>query len=288
MSKNVILIYSFILLVISCKPDEKKNISITDKEDASYNGWVVDKRIKIDGLDPLGIAVYQDGIYVSDTVNKIVIGYNVVTEQLDTVLKNHKSTYINQRRGRTMMPLIDNDSVFVYGGRSDLFKFNMPFELDDPTCFDGRSTSQFALVNQGTSQLVICDNGAHTMEGEEGSGEGQFINPSSVTLSAGKYYVTDTGNKRGQIWSKQGKFLLSFGEDKNLKFPTGITASNDQYIYLCDPILKEILIFDNAGEYIESIKNLVDNPTDVYYQDSILYVAGRGEQTISMLRNKNY
>lgn len=170
-----IIICSFILLVISCKSDGKKNVSVSDNEDVSYNGWEVDKRVKIEGLDPIGIAVYQDGIYVSDTVNKLVIGYNINTEHVDTILKNHKSTYVNQKRGRIMMPMIDNDSVFVYGGRPDLFKFQMPLELDDPTCFDGRSTSQFALVNQGTSQLVVCENGAHTMEGSEGSGEGEFF-----------------------------------------------------------------------------------------------------------------
>lgn len=288
MFRGLVFIYVLCLLVSSCKSDNKSIVSIQEGDKSTYNGWKVEKRISIENVDALGITAYQNMIFVSDSTSNLVLRVLNDTDKVDTILSKNKPTYINQKRGRVMMPLLDNDSVFVYGGRPDFFKFNMPYELNDPTCFDGRSTSQFALVNQGTSEIVVCEEGAYTMEGGFGTEEGKFNNPSSVVLSGGKYYITDTGNKRIQIMSKAGDIIDVFGIDQNMSFPTGITASNDEFIYVCDPVMKEILIFDNAGGYVESIKDIVESPTDMFYQDSILYVAGKGSQTISLLRNKNF
>jgi hypothetical protein len=68
--------------------------------------------------------------------------------------------------------------------------------------------------------------------GEPGAGAGQLKAPGGIALVKGNLLVSDTGNKRVQILSTEGKPIRDFGTDR-LRHPTGI-ASYGNEIFVCD------------------------------------------------------
>jgi len=69
--------------------------------------------------------------------------------------------------------------------------------------------------------------------------EGFFWGPRDIAIDAtGKVYVTDTGNKRVQVFDPSGKFLAQWGgfgvEDGQMDEPVGIAIDEEGYIYMAD------------------------------------------------------
>lgn len=71
--------------------------------------------------------------------------------------------------------------------------------------------------------------------GKEGSADGKFINPWGVAVNdRDEIAVTDCWNHRVQIFSSDGKYLRSFGQEGNkpgeLKYPKGITFQGNRQL----------------------------------------------------------
>ena len=77
--------------------------------------------------------------------------------------------------------------------------------------------------------------------GKFGSMEGQFDFPHDITLYKENVYITDTGNRRIQIFSSVGKFIKEFGKEHFVK-PYSI-AITDQWVFVSDSCLKAVLKF---------------------------------------------
>ncbi len=69
--------------------------------------------------------------------------------------------------------------------------------------------------------------------------EGLFWGPRGIAVDgAGNVYVTDTGNKRVQVFDADGQFLAQWGgfgvEDGQMDEPVGIAVDQEGYIYVAD------------------------------------------------------
>ncbi len=250
-----------------------------------YKDWVVDKSYNIDETKGLGISALKQFIFLTDTSNNIVISYDTLLNKLDTIAIGMKVCYMNQQQSKVIMPVYDRDSIFVYRGSPDYYKFSLPITLDKPTSFDGLSIRDFALVDQGNNRLVINNMNEYIVVGSQGSADGQFNFPTSVCLHSEKYFVLDSGNKRIQIFDKKGNFISFFGQDDNLMMPTGITSDRIN-LYVSDPEKNQILVYNGNGELQDSIKTIVNRPSDLYAYEDQLYVCNQEGHTITILRKK--
>ena len=87
-----------------------------------------------------------------------------------------------------------------------------------------------------------------------------FYGPRSFTVdSEGRIYILDSKNSRVQCFSKEGKFLFSFG--RYGKGPGELSQSakrikilEDNNIYIIDQFHRIINVYDRNGEYITSWK----------------------------------
>lgn len=113
-------------------------------------------------------------------------------------------------------------------------------------------------------RLALLNKNGHFIKyiGEKGRGTGQMIGP--LYLAQDIYercYVTDYGNRRVDVFDKEGKGLFSFGEKNSdftgLKGPTGIAAIGDS-IFVADDVYGCIFEFDRAGNFV---RQLVENDT---------------------------
>lgn len=82
--------------------------------------------------------------------------------------------------------------------------------------------------------------------------QGYFYGPRGLDISpAGDLYVTDTGNKRVQVFDLDGTFLREFGGRGmgagRLDEPVGISISEDGLVAVADTWNKRVQVFDAAG-----------------------------------------
>ena len=95
--------------------------------------------------------------------------------------------------------------------------------------------------------------GAHLFDfGTRGSGPGEFNMPYGLAVgSAGKLYVTDSGNFRVQIFDRQGRYLSSFGSvgkrPGQFGRPKAIAADAAGDVYVVDALLGNLQVFDRRG-----------------------------------------
>jgi hypothetical protein len=114
------------------------------------------------------------------------------------------------------------------------------------------TTQAFYVVDSGNDRVQEFSVGGLAKSGEtltykfdkafgsKGSGEGQFLSPTAVTLdpSTGDLDVTDTGNDRVEQFLASGTYVAKFGTlgagNGNLNTPRGIVATPAGKLYVAD------------------------------------------------------
>ena len=88
--------------------------------------------------------------------------------------------------------------------------------------------------------------------GSEGSGPGQFNNPSAVAFSPdGDMYVADGYNHRIQVFDSDGVYQREFGGGR-LKYPRDILITADGHVLVADYANNRVVIFNTTGQLIHS------------------------------------
>jgi DNA-binding beta-propeller fold protein YncE len=85
--------------------------------------------------------------------------------------------------------------------------------------------------------------------GDEG---GRFFGPRDVAVTDDAIYVTDTGNERVQVFTRDGNFVAAWGgygsEPEQLIEPVGIAVGPDGLVYVADSGNARIAVFTPDGE----------------------------------------
>ena len=121
------------------------------------------------------------------------------------------------------------------------------------------SSKELIVPDVQGGYIVVLDNDYKLVEtlGTPGHAEGQFDSPSQAVMdNSGCFYVADKNNHRIQKFDKNRRFVLSFGSygrgDAQLRFPSGITYSNNQ-IYVSDYLNNRLSVYDTDGTFIRVI-----------------------------------
>jgi sugar lactone lactonase YvrE len=132
---------------------------------------------------------------------------------------------------------------------------------------DGQFVRSFPTVSRPTSDAVgpkgtvdVTEFAANQIErfspdgltiipfGTKGSGPAQFRGPAGIaTDGTGAIYISDIGNHRIQKFTSSGHFLMSFGDEVQLKQPTGLAIASDS-IYVSDQNANQIVKFSTEGQ----------------------------------------
>ena len=114
--------------------------------------------------------------------------------------------------------------------------------------------------------------------GSKGRGTGQLVGPLYLAQDyLERIYVTDYGNRRIDVFDKDGEAVYFFGGKKGdfdgLKGPTGI-ALVDERVFVADDQLGSIYEFDRAGNFIRELvePGTFKKPESIKYGNGSLVV----------------
>ena len=129
----------------------------------------------------------------------------------------------------------------------------------------------YAVIRDADDRLYIADSGSgviqifdlakrqHSYFTDIGS-EQTLNTPVALTFVNDSIYVVDSVLKKVCVFSKDGDFKFSFGDDK-LKRPTGIAyCPKLQRLYVADTANHVIMVFDRQGAPLQVIGNRGSDP----------------------------
>lgn len=115
-----------------------------------------------------------------------------------------------------------------------------------------------------------------------GFGEEAFKKPMDVTINGQFIYVTDTRNKRVQVFDLEGTPLFKFGKEGEgpgqFRFPYGIDADSQGNIYVADLYNGCISVHDSKGKFIKYLvkkspkEKLIESPGGLRIYNNKVYV----------------
>ena len=150
------------------------------------------------------------------------------------------------------------------------------------------------VVDQGHNRIAkFSPNGeVLTVWGTAGNGDGQFNDPTSVTVdpSTNKVYVADPLNKRIQVYDENGKFLTKWSVPEwgqPVGFEDVIIDAHRGRLYASSTHLDAILVFDLNGTRIGSLTpkppDKLEGPSAMALTDQKLYVLNMAGNRISVI-----
>ncbi|HEX5416720.1 MAG TPA: hypothetical protein VFZ25_13705, partial [Chloroflexota bacterium] len=193
---------------------------------ASYGGTPA---LTLNG--PRGVAVDGQGnLYIADTLNNRIVAVSAAGQILHTWGKAGTGPgEFNEPWG---IAIGTNGDVYVTD------TWNHRIQEFDPT---GKYVRSWGSNPVGQPQ----------------TGPGQFFGPRSIVFdAAGNLYVTDTGNKRVEKFTADGKFLASYGEPGaglgQFNEPVGLAIDSDGNFYVADTWNQRIEKFDASFQPLTS------------------------------------
>jgi DNA-binding beta-propeller fold protein YncE len=97
--------------------------------------------------------------------------------------------------------------------------------------------------------------GTHGVQEDATGGESLFWGPRAVAIDAdGQIYVSDTGNKRVQVFTPEGQFVTQWGgkglQEGRMDEPVGLAVAPDGTTYVADTWNQRIQVFDSQQYYV--------------------------------------
>lgn len=178
------------------------------------------------------------------------------------VTQDGRRFVIDRKSARVFELDTSNNVVNNFGGvGGNPGKFNDPWGLTVDS--DGNiyvaDTFNHRMQKFNPQGQQIAQWGSPGQSSADGSGrDTQFFGPRDVLIDkSGNVLVSDTGNKRVQVFDKEGNYLKQFGigGEGNGQFnePVGLAQDKDGNIYVADTWNKRVQVFTNAYEFLKVI-----------------------------------
>jgi hypothetical protein len=190
----------------------------------------------------------------------------------------------------------DEENIYTYddeAGRFFIFKNPaQPIELEFLIGYRGisdciKKENKIYILSSSQSKLEEIDllNLQREIKLEKGIGDEKIYSAEAMTYANGYFLIADTKNKRVGVFDENFKFVKNIGlgsKGFTLKSPNAIAADND-FIYLADRSLKQLLIINYDGELIESYNFSFFNTSAISFlslKDNKLYIISSQDKKI--------
>jgi DNA-binding beta-propeller fold protein YncE len=220
---------------------------------------------------PYGVAVFQGRIYVTDTLKRAILMFDVPgknfkifgTEGPGALRKpigiaaspTGEIYVIDNTAGRAVVFDKDGNFLRTFGNKSILSR---PSGI--AVSPDGRRAYVIDTggIDTDKHHLYIFNAQTGDLErtvGTRGKQEGEFNLALQVTTAKdGTVYVTDSGNFRVQAFTADGNFKMAFGQvgrkTGNFARPKGIATDSDGNIYVADSAFGNFQIFNDKAQLL--------------------------------------
>jgi DNA-binding beta-propeller fold protein YncE len=232
------------------------------------------KRTGIGMGKPFGVTVHQGRVFVSDTLKRLVLAFDVREARFLEVGTDGPGELVKpmgldvDRDGNLYVCDASLKQVLIYDRDG-----NFQRRFGEPEMFDRPAG---LTVNANGTRLFVVDTGGVTSQrhrvlvfdassgellktiSQRGDAEGELNLPRDATIDQnGNLYVVDGGNFRVQVFDPQGEFLRSFGsigrQSGQFSRPKGIGVDKDGNVYVADTAFGNFQIFNANGELLLAV-----------------------------------
>jgi len=220
---------------------------------------------------PYAIAVHQGRLFISDTVLRAVLVFDIPEKKVSRIQETPKgflkkplgldvdgkgNLYVADGTLRQII-VFDRDGKYLreIGGEK-------MFDRLSSVTVDKEGARVYAVdiggVNSENHRVRVFDakTGEHLKDiGKRGNGPGEFNLPRDLAIGRdGRLYVVDGGNFRVQIFDKDGKYISAFGKvGKQLgdfARPKEVATDRDGNVYVADTAFGNFQIFSPDGDLL--------------------------------------
>lgn len=220
---------------------------------------------------PLDVAAYDGRVVVSDTANRVLHMFNLVTGETfhfgtrgDGKLSKPAGVGMDAS-GNVYVADVSARRVVMYD-KTGHFKrlFGNDAGLVRPTdvCVSADGARIYVVDTGGVESdqhrvMVYDAAGAEVMViGKRGGGNGEFNLPTQCDISPldGRLFVLDAGNFRVQVFEPEGVFVRAWGKVGNqlgnLARPRGLAVDREGHVYVVDAAFANFQVFDGEGQLL--------------------------------------
>ncbi len=254
----------------------------TESDESAFERLITGARRTGIGLGkPFGIAVWRGRVYVSDTLKREVLVFDVAGGRFFEI-----GTEAPGELAKPMGLAVDRDGnlyvcdaslkqVLVYDRDGRFLRYlGRPEDFDRPAglAVDAAGKRVFVVDTGGVYSsrhrvaVLDAESGAllHTIA-SRGADDGQLNLPRDATVDGdGNLYVVDGGNFRVQVFGADGRFIRSFGaigrRPGQFSRPKGIGVDRFGNVYVADTAFGNFQIFDREGRLLLAIGIRHSNP----------------------------
>jgi len=295
---SLVIILAFIgYIIFDATKDPQINDSGESSWDTVYNeNWTPFREIQVTGGNLTSVAVSGNGI--------VFLGGDSFIKSLDSALTE---IWNLNTESRITSVAVSGDTIFAATEETILLVSSSGKLITEWGPYEGNSI--ITSVSAGKSYLAVADAGNKRifilkkngeMNSMMGQSEEQFVVPSpyfDVALSEEKLFVANTGHRRIETWTTDGKKLSQFGEPGTAPgaFCGCCNPANfaviPQGFVTAEKGINRIKILDVNGNFVEFVSSQNDFipsvPLDVASSDGeTIYAANSANNTLYLFKRK--
>ena len=234
--------------------------------------WVLDKTITLDGVNPIGLAVLGDSLWLSDGDHNRVVAVNERGALIDSIGALERPMHIAAHQNQLWIPQYGADSVIGVNPSTmarEILVLKDALDAPAAVSFFG---AEKAIADFYNHRILYFNGDSWLSFGKEGKDLGEFYYPTDVQITQKFIWVADAYNNRVQVFDKQGQFVQVIGASQKMNAATGLFVSEEQ-LFVTDFENHRVLIFYHDGQLAQVLDQGLEKPIDALIIRDSLYVA---------------
>jgi DNA-binding beta-propeller fold protein YncE len=232
--------------------------------------WTYLQTIKLDGINPIGIANANGKVWLSDGDHNRLVQIDEKGEIIKEIDSLDRPMHIDASGEVLFIPQYGNDKIETIDQKGR-FQLQVKDSLDAPASIAVRNKEK-AIADFYNNRILYNDGQDNWISfGHEGGHEGEFYYPTDVQLTDSLIWVADAYNNRIQVFDKKGNFVKMMGQDQKMNAATGLFVSNDE-VLITDFENKRVLVFDHDGVLKQELKEGIEKATDLLIKENMLHI----------------
>ncbi|WP_411767859.1 NHL repeat-containing protein [Winogradskyella sp. A3E31] len=269
--KNILTLFIGTLLLTSCANEPE------------VLEWASTNQFKVEGVNPIGLAVTKDGLWLSDGDHNRLVNIDAEGKIIKSVDGFERPMHIASQSDVIYVPEYGTDTVKQVNAEK-VSAISLNDSLDAPAGIDIYNNEK-AIADFYNNRILYFNGTDWISFGKEGKAEGDFYYPTDVQITEDEIWVADAYNNRVQVFDKSGNFKKVIGADQKMNAATGIYVSDDE-LFVTDFENDRVLIFDLDGQLKQELSENIEKPTDMLIYNNELYIINYRNSIVNVFQQK--